>query len=87
MLSQFEPERFVDGLLGIGAAGGKSSASEGAMLASRLETLRKERAQRTPVIKKKEPVAMGGGQRPSRPPPSIPEKTSKRKNKRNKGKK
>jgi len=86
-LRDFEPEKFVDGLLGIGAAGGKSSASEGAMLASRLETLRKERAQRAPVIKTKEPVAMGGGPQPSRSPPSIPQKTSKRKDKRNKGKK
>merc|ERR1712159_40436 len=41
-LRDFQPEQFVDGLLGIGAAGGKSSVSEGAVLASRLETLRKE---------------------------------------------
>ncbi|KAL3924048.1 MAG: hypothetical protein SGILL_001279, partial [Bacillariaceae sp.] len=62
-LRDFEAEKFVDGLLGIGAAGGKdkSSASEGAMLASRLETLRNERAARAPEIKKKvkEPVAAG----------------------------
>ena len=45
----------MDGLLGIGAAGGKSSAaSEGAMLASRLETLRKERSMRKPEDIKKD---------------------------------
>jgi hypothetical protein len=55
----------VDGLLGIGAAGGKSSSSEGTVLASRLETLRKERAARAPEVRKKmsEPVAAGGGDR------------------------
>ena len=46
---QFEGEQFVDGLLGIGAAGGKSSGAEGTQLASRLEAMRKERAKRTPV--------------------------------------
>lgn len=86
---QFEPERFVDGLLGIGQAGGKGSASEGAKLASRLETLRNERAARTPEIKKKEPVSAGGGPSPSyaTPPPGNPSKGGKRKNKRKKGKK
>jgi hypothetical protein len=79
---------FVDGLLGIGAAGGKSSANEGAMLASRLKTMRQERSARAPVIKKKEAVA--GTEAPGPPPsqPSAdPQKTSRRKNKRKKGKK
>lgn len=42
-LRDFEPERFVDGLLGIGKAGGKGSSSEGEKLASRLSVMRKER--------------------------------------------
>ena len=87
--SQFESEKFVDGLLGIGQAGGKDSASEGAKLASRLETLRKERAARAPEIKKMEPVTAG---RPSAssyggPSPGSPSRGKKRKNKRKKGKK
>ena len=45
-LLQFEPEMFVDGLLGVGAAGGTSVKNEGAMLAARLGELRKERAAR-----------------------------------------
>lgn len=57
--SQFEPERFVNGLLGIGAAGGASSKSDGAMLAARLETMRKERDERSKVMKT--PVAAGSG--------------------------
>jgi hypothetical protein len=57
--------------LGIGAAGGKSSAKEGKMLAARLETLRKERANRTPTpplsavnavnAKEKQPMVVGAG--------------------------
>jgi hypothetical protein len=44
MLSQqFEPENFVDGLLGVGKAFGGKSANEGAELASRLSDMRKER--------------------------------------------
>jgi hypothetical protein len=43
---QFEPDGFVDGLLGIGAAGGSSKVNEGAMLQARLDTLRAERDQR-----------------------------------------
>lgn len=50
----------MDGLLGIGSAGGNSSTEEGKMLASRLETLRLERAKRTPVqVNKRTPVAAG----------------------------
>lgn len=50
----------MDGLLGIGAAGGntgsKANANEGAMLAARLKTMRKERDERAKVIEKT-PVA------------------------------
>jgi hypothetical protein len=76
-------------LLGIGDAGGKSGKSEGAMLASRLETLRKERAERSPEIKtKREPIALGAGSPlpSSKLPPSIPRKTGKRQNNRKKDK-
>ncbi|CAJ1948105.1 unnamed protein product [Cylindrotheca closterium] len=48
-LRDFEPERFADGLLGIGAAGGTSSANEGTFLAARLEGLRKERSERAAI--------------------------------------
>lgn len=61
-LRDFEPEQFVDGLLGIGAAGGKGSTSEGKMLADRLEMLRKERASRVFVVQQQEePVPAGVG--------------------------
>lgn len=50
---QFEPERFADGLLGIGAAGGTSSTNEGAVLAARLEVLRKERSERAETLEGK----------------------------------
>lgn len=52
---QFEPERFADGLLGIGAAGGTLSANEGAVLAARLEGLRKERSERAASLKMEDP--------------------------------
>jgi hypothetical protein len=55
----------VDGLLGIGAAGGKSK-SEGDQLKARLDMLRQERARRTPDIKKKEPVAVAAAPTPSK---------------------
>lgn len=51
---QFEPESFVDGLLGIGG----TSKSEGKALASRLSQMRKERnerAKQTATIKKDQP--------------------------------
>jgi fused signal recognition particle receptor len=51
---QFDPESFVDGLLGIGIAGGGASKSEGTALASRLNQMRKERNERAKVIVKKE---------------------------------
>jgi len=49
-LRDFEGEKFVDGLLGIGSAGGQSSGADGAQLASRLSALRKERADRAPLV-------------------------------------
>ena len=76
----------MEGLLGIGAAGGKSSASEGAMLASRLETLRKERSMRAPEIKKepkRQPVAVGA---PPLESPGSSRKKNRRKKKKKKGK-
>jgi hypothetical protein len=48
---QFDPEQFVDSLLGIGVAGGKS-ASEGAKLAARLKELQKERDARSKALMK-----------------------------------
>jgi hypothetical protein len=71
--------------LGIGAAGGgKSSGYEGAMLATRLEELRKERSARAPEIKKKEVTNNSFGSTPQgTPPATIPRKSS-RKNKRKK---
>lgn len=52
--TQFEPESFVDGLLGIGASGGKSE-SEGQALADRLAKLRKERDSRALAKSKAKP--------------------------------
>jgi hypothetical protein len=83
---KFEPERFVDGLLGIGAAGGKSSGSEGAMLAARLESLRKERSERAPTLKKKEAMSQAFGARPEGIPPAVPPRKPTRRNKRKKNK-
>lgn len=51
---QFEPERFADGLLGIGVAGGTSSPNEGAVLAARLDGLRKERSERAATLKEED---------------------------------
>jgi len=56
-LRDFEPESFVDGLLGIGIAGGGTSKEEGKALASRLTQMRKERndrAKTTTATTKKE---------------------------------
>ena len=66
MSLQFDPERFVDGLLGIGAAGGqsKSNANEGAMLAARLDSMRKERDERAKVIKRTPVAAAVAPQQP-----------------------
>ncbi len=62
---QFDPESFVDGLLGIGIAGGGKSKSEGKALASRLTQMRKERNERAKMTVKKElassPLTPGGG--------------------------
>jgi hypothetical protein len=61
---QFDPESFVDGLLGIGITGGGTSKSEGKALASRLAQMRIERNERAKMTAKKEqasPPAPGGG--------------------------
>ena len=42
-LRDFDPESFVDGLLGIGSAGGTGKSDEGKALASRLQDLRRAR--------------------------------------------
>jgi len=51
-LKDFDPEAFVDGLLGIGSVGGKSKHNEGKVLAKRLDEMRKERNDRIKVTKK-----------------------------------
>uniref|UniRef100_A0A7S2YDY5 CW-type domain-containing protein n=1 Tax=Entomoneis paludosa TaxID=265537 RepID=A0A7S2YDY5_9STRA len=56
-LRDFNPEGFVDGLLGIGKAGGGKVANEGAMLAARLDDMRKERDSRAKEMKKAAPAA------------------------------
>lgn len=62
--TQFEPESFVDGLLGIGVAGGGSS-KEGKALEARLTQMRNERTQRAKTAPKPsstpEASSMGGG--------------------------
>jgi len=62
-LRDFEPESFVDGLLGIGVAGGGSS-KEGKALEARLTEMRKERTQRAKSAPKpsspSEASSMGG---------------------------
>ncbi|KAL9178651.1 hypothetical protein ACHAXT_001989 [Thalassiosira profunda] len=62
-LRDFEPESFVDGLLGIGVAGGSAAKDEGKVLASRLSQMRKERneqAKKTAATKKETSPPMGG---------------------------
>eukprot|EP00536_Pseudo-nitzschia_multiseries_P015910 jgi/Psemu1/320938/estExt_fgenesh1_pm.C_9800002 len=94
-LRDFEGEKFVDGLLGIGSAGGKSSGDEGAALASRLEALRKERAKRTPVVSKQQSTPTSGVEKVMAPGTfnhltpqgAAPRRTGKRSNRRKKGKK
>lgn len=62
MPEQFEPESFVDGLLGVGDAGGSASSSkDGSVLASRLAEMRKDRDARAAaqqVMKKSNEPAM-----------------------------
>ena len=45
-MRDFDPESFVDGLLGIGAAGGTGKSGEGKALAGRLQELRQARDER-----------------------------------------
>lgn len=68
-LRDFEPEAFVDGLLGIGSAGGAAKGSgksdEGKVLAARLQEMRKARDERAKTRKVDSkaavPVGAGGG--------------------------
>jgi fused signal recognition particle receptor len=66
---QFEPDGFVDGLLGIGAAGGSSKVNEGAMLQARLDSLRAERDQR--AQEKQTVLAAPVALRPAAPPSQL----------------
>jgi hypothetical protein len=94
---QFEPERFVEGLLGIGVAGGsgssKSKTNEGAILAARLVVMRKERDARDKLKKVAAPAAAQAAN-PIPPPvmanteaPQKPHHHAKNKKKKSKGKK
>jgi Signal recognition particle GTPase len=56
-LRDFDPEAFVDGLLGIGAAGGSSDKNEGKALARRLDQMRTARDQRAKEKKLEEEKA------------------------------
>merc|ERR1712194_525391 len=92
-LRDFEGENFVDGLLGIGSAGGQSSGADGAELASRLVALRSERAKRTPVVSK-QATAAAAASKETKPrtfdhvaPQGAKMAGSKRRNRRKKGKK
>lgn len=79
----------MDGLLGIGAAGGKtgSNANEGAMLASRLATMRKERGQRAKVVEKMPVAAAVAPPQPDGSKRAGKNKSKKKKNKKKKSKK
>jgi hypothetical protein len=94
---QFEPERFVEGLLGIGVSGGsgssKSKTNEGAILAARLVVMRKERDARDKLKKVAAPAAAKAAN-PSPPPVMAnseaqqkPHHHTKNKKKKSKGKK
>jgi fused signal recognition particle receptor len=64
-LRDFDPESFVDGLLGIGAAGGSANKDEGKVLAGRLNQMRKardDRAQQKKTQIKEIPVPVEAGQ-------------------------
>jgi fused signal recognition particle receptor len=64
-LRDFDPESFVDGLLGIGAAGGSANKDEGKVLAGRLNQMRKardDRAQQKKTQTKEVPVPVEAGQ-------------------------
>mmetsp|Transcript_11544 Transcript_11544/g.25880 ORF Transcript_11544/g.25880 Transcript_11544/m.25880 type:complete len:560 (+) Transcript_11544:29-1708(+) len=61
-LRDFDPASFVDGLLGIGDAGGTGKSGEGKALEGRLRELRKARDERAKTrTPEKEKVAVGAG--------------------------
>ena len=63
---QFDPETFVDSLLGIGKAGGKADSSlkdsEAVMLANRLKEMRKLRDERSKALQLESSVTSAGNQ-------------------------
>jgi len=74
-LRDFDPEAFVDSLLGIGRPGGNTSSSknkdEGKILARRLDDMRKERDARAKQIKSSSPKAPATMQAVSAAQPST----------------
>jgi hypothetical protein len=73
----------VDGLLGIGVAGGNSAANlnEGAILAARLEEMRKERDNRSKVNNKSQsPVLVSSTSSGVSPTARAPSKTPQKPN-------
>jgi len=97
---QFDPELFVDSLLGIGQKGstsgfgGGSSKGEGQLLSDRLAEMRKERDARASVMQQKQQQQQQQ-QVPQKelvtsaggPPPPPPPPPGKRNNRRKSGKK
>jgi fused signal recognition particle receptor len=86
-LRDFDPESFVDGLLGIGI-GAAGKQNEGKALAGRLEEMRKDRDARAKQKKIKDkqqvPVEVGGGEEVTTMPSNNdgpPQRTSLNKNK------
>ena len=72
-LRDFDPETFVDGLLGIGAAGGSSNKDEGKALAGRLDEMRKARDDRAKArkVEQKMKIPVGAGPRMGQPMPGM----------------
>mmetsp|Transcript_10611 Transcript_10611/g.13436 ORF Transcript_10611/g.13436 Transcript_10611/m.13436 type:complete len:510 (+) Transcript_10611:108-1637(+) len=89
-LRDFDPEAFVDGLLGIGGAGGSSNKNEGKELAGRLDEMRKARdarAKEKVTVSAGPSAAFGGGMDTSNSDVSRPASFPKPKGKKNNKKK